>query len=153
MQQIFVTPKKLADHQIRRKAVISLTPLIDVVFILLVFFMLVSSFMDWRSLSLDSSAPDSRSVEREQQPFIVAIQGELLLLNDQEVTLARVVELAKSRHQSDQAVSLQPLGETSVQHLISVLDGLNRADIQPLNLIDDPKWQADAAEDGPNALP
>jgi biopolymer transport protein ExbD len=31
---------------------ISLTPLIDVVFILLVFFMLASSFLDWRSIDL-----------------------------------------------------------------------------------------------------
>ena len=31
---------------------ISLTPLIDVVFILLIFFMLASSFRDWRSINL-----------------------------------------------------------------------------------------------------
>jgi len=36
----------------RRRAVISLTPLIDVVFILLVFFMLASSFLDWRAIDL-----------------------------------------------------------------------------------------------------
>ncbi len=37
----------------RRRALISLTPLIDVVFILLVFFMLPSSFLDWRAIDLD----------------------------------------------------------------------------------------------------
>lgn len=42
----------------RRKHSISLTPLIDVVFILLVFFMLASSLMDWRSIELATgSAP------------------------------------------------------------------------------------------------
>ncbi len=35
---------------------ISLTPLIDVVFILLVFFMLTSSFLDWRSVNLTVSS-------------------------------------------------------------------------------------------------
>jgi biopolymer transport protein ExbD len=35
---------------------ISLTPLIDVVFILLVFFMLASSFLDWRSVDLTVSS-------------------------------------------------------------------------------------------------
>ncbi|MDP7242489.1 MAG: biopolymer transporter ExbD, partial [Rhodospirillales bacterium] len=35
---------------------ISLTPLIDVVFILLVFFMLASSFLDWRSIDLTVSS-------------------------------------------------------------------------------------------------
>jgi biopolymer transport protein ExbD len=35
---------------------ISLTPLIDVVFILLVFFMLASSFLDWRAVDLSVSS-------------------------------------------------------------------------------------------------
>ncbi len=35
---------------------ISLTPLIDVVFILLVFFMLASSYLDWRSVDLKISS-------------------------------------------------------------------------------------------------
>ena len=35
---------------------ISLTPLIDVVFILLVFFMLASSYLDWRSVDLTVSS-------------------------------------------------------------------------------------------------
>ena len=35
-----------------RRRLISLTPLIDVVFILLVFFMLASSFMEWRLVDL-----------------------------------------------------------------------------------------------------
>ena len=36
----------------RRAARIGLTPLIDVVFILLVFFMLASSFLEWRALEI-----------------------------------------------------------------------------------------------------
>lgn len=40
-----------------RRQVISMTPLIDVVFILLVFFMLASSFTTWRSVELDMATP------------------------------------------------------------------------------------------------
>ena len=45
---------------------ISLTPLIDVVFILLVFFMLASSFLDWRTvdLSVSSGVGAETSVQR-----------------------------------------------------------------------------------------
>ena len=45
---------------------ITLTPLIDVVFILLVFFMLASSFLDWRSvdLSITSGAGAATSAQR-----------------------------------------------------------------------------------------
>jgi biopolymer transport protein ExbD len=41
----------------KRRVSISLTPLIDVVFILLLFFMLSSSFIQWRSITV--SAPSS----------------------------------------------------------------------------------------------
>jgi len=39
----------------RRRRAISLTPLIDVVFILLLFFMLSSNFMHWRQVNLSSA--------------------------------------------------------------------------------------------------
>lgn len=45
---------------------ISLTPLIDVVFILLIFFMLTTSFLDWRSvdLSITSGVGTAESADR-----------------------------------------------------------------------------------------
>ena len=44
----------LASSQRRRRALVSLTPLIDVVFILLLFFMLASNFLDLHSIALDA---------------------------------------------------------------------------------------------------
>jgi len=81
MQKPFSAPEKLADQQARRKTIISLTPLIDVVFILLVFFMLASSFMDWRTLSLDTRAARAPAAASEATPFVVQIRGETLALN------------------------------------------------------------------------
>ncbi|WP_193182997.1 ExbD/TolR family protein [Nisaea sediminum] len=46
---------RLAARRRRPSAEISLTPLIDVVFILLVFFMLASSFLDWRAIGLQTA--------------------------------------------------------------------------------------------------
>ncbi|WP_420406050.1 ExbD/TolR family protein [Nisaea sp.] len=46
---------RLAARRRRPAAEISLTPLIDVVFILLVFFMLASSFLDWRAIGLQTA--------------------------------------------------------------------------------------------------
>ena len=57
---ISAQPQRLADsfgqRASRRRALIGLTPLIDVVFILLVFFMLASSFLDWRAIDLTAPA-------------------------------------------------------------------------------------------------
>jgi len=46
---------RLAARRRRPAVEISLTPLIDVVFILLVFFMLASSFLDWRAIGLQTA--------------------------------------------------------------------------------------------------
>lgn len=69
----------------RARRVISLTPLIDVVFILLVFFMLASSFLDWRSVELNlpaqarAAAPnDALLVVTLTQPDDLALNGEAL---------------------------------------------------------------------------
>lgn len=48
--------------QPKRKNAISLTPLIDVVFILLLFFMLTSSFTPWRTLDTPLSSPSENLV-------------------------------------------------------------------------------------------
>src|SRR5690606_41796487 len=45
-------PRLLSSRAGPLRAIVSLTPLIDVVFILLVFFMLASSYLDWRTIDL-----------------------------------------------------------------------------------------------------
>ena len=63
----------LAPQNNRRRNLISLTPLIDVVFILLVFFMLASSFLDWRSITLDPPKQTGGSPSLEQAVLIASV--------------------------------------------------------------------------------
>jgi len=140
MQTALNPPQKLADSARRRKALISLTPLIDVVFILLVFFMLASSFLDWRAVTLDTSAAGAATAP-EQAPFVVQVDTDALLLNGEAISLAALLAQARACQPGDQAVVLQPMGETSVQALLTLLDALAAAGIQPLKLVDDPAWQ------------
>jgi len=134
----------LAAPTARRRSVISLTPLIDVVFILLVFFMLASSFMDWRALSLDTAAA-GRPVAAEKEPFVVQIEAGKLRLNGEAITLEELIAKARARRPADQPVSPQPMGRTRVQAVVRVLDALNAAGVGPLKLVDDPDWRADEA--------
>lgn len=68
--------------QPKRKNAISLTPLIDVVFILLLFFMLTSSFVPWRIVDTPLSVPsvDQKPVEEEKENIILTLK-----LNDGQV--------------------------------------------------------------------
>ncbi|MEX1033152.1 MAG: biopolymer transporter ExbD [Cellvibrionaceae bacterium] len=145
MQRPFNPLAKLADRQKRRRTIISLTPLIDVVFILLVFFMLASSFLDWRTLALDTSAA-RQPAPSQQTPFVVQILEDGVALNDEAITLEALIGKARNRQPADQAVSLQPLASIRVQRTVQVLDALNAAGIQPLKLVGDPEWQAEPTQ-------
>jgi len=136
--------KQLSVATARRRPVISLTPLIDVVFILLVFFMLASSFLDWRTLSLDTAAAGAPA-PAEEAPFVVQIDAGELRLNGDAITLAALIDAACARRPASQPVSLQPMAETRVQAVVRVLDALNAAGVGPLKLVDDPDWRADEA--------
>lgn len=146
MQAHFNAPEKLASKQARRKNIISLTPLIDVVFILLVFFMLASSFMDWHTINLDTAPAASKAVA-ESEPLVIAVRGDEVLLNAEPLALDALVARTQARQPAEQAVSLQPLNSTSTQQLVRVLDALNAAGIAPLKLIDDPNWTHSQASD------
>ena len=61
--------------QPKRKNAISLTPLIDVVFILLLFFMLTSSFVPWRIVDTPlSMTPDTPKSEEEKDNIILTLK-------------------------------------------------------------------------------
>ncbi|MEM1111912.1 MAG: biopolymer transporter ExbD [Pseudomonadota bacterium] len=135
----------LADQRVRRKSIISLTPLIDVVFILLVFFMLASSFMDWQTLSLDTATPDKTAVS-EIEPFIIQVDGDDLSLKGKAQPVDAIVAAARQREPATQTINLQAVGQTTVQQMVRVLDTMSKAGITPLRMIDDPEWQAETAK-------
>ncbi|NLQ18515.1 biopolymer transporter ExbD [Marinomonas sp. M1K-6] len=73
--------------QPKRKNAISLTPLIDVVFILLLFFMLTSSFVPWRVVDtpLSVAADTQKTPPEEKSQLILTLKGnnDQVWVNDQ----------------------------------------------------------------------
>lgn len=54
------------DKPIHKKRIVSLTPLIDVVFLLLIFFMLASSFLQTQALAVLTPAPNPEEIETDR---------------------------------------------------------------------------------------
>src|SRR5690606_697202 len=102
----------------RKTASISLTPLIDVVFILLVFFMLATRFVDLSrqplSVAVTSEQPDSS----EQVLLIHVIDSQTLTLNSETLSLAQADQrLAELSHQP---VYVDSEGSASLQAVLNV---------------------------------
>jgi biopolymer transport protein ExbD len=119
----------------RRRRPLGLTPLIDVVFLLVVFFMLASRFGDERKLVLDVLATAPASQASSDAPRRVDIGDDLVLRLQGEVVTHE--ELARSLARRPESPVLVVLAaEASLQSMVSVLEtvgaaGVTRAALAP----------------------
>ena len=115
----------------RRRRLVSLTPMIDVVFLLLVFFMLVSRFALENAAEL-KAAHGGGAVQLYGPPRIVRIAPEEILLNGARITLeALVPALVALAPSPDAAIVIQIEEGVDVQQLVDVLDALEAAPLGP----------------------
>ena len=121
---------------VRRRALISLTPLIDVVFILLVFFMLASSFLDWRAIDLTAPAKAS-GAGRMEGALLVEIRSDGLRLAGEALQERALLRRVTSRllEKPGQKVLVRPAAGVALQDAIRLLDGLAAAGATDLSLI------------------
>ncbi|MEQ8229459.1 MAG: biopolymer transporter ExbD [Rhodospirillales bacterium] len=136
MSAIPITRPSLAPRNKARRNLISLTPLIDVVFILLVFFMLASSFLEWRSISLDAPKKTAAAPSLERA-VLVEVRDDGLRLGGEMMSIDRVVQRAAAALQKkpDRPVLIRPDDGVPVQDVVMVLDGLSAGGVANLSLI------------------
>ena len=129
-------PRPPALKRGRRRALISLTPLIDVVFILLIFFMLASSYLDWRAIDLNSPAKAATGASAEGA-LLVEIQSDGLRLAAEELSLDALAlrVAARLREKPNQRVLIKPADGVSVQSTVDVLDRLKAAGAANMSLM------------------
>lgn len=118
-----------------RKRAIGLTPLIDVVFILLLFFMLASQFHQWRALTLN--APARGQAVSPAPAVLVRVHGEGRIDLDGDLIepaglSAKLADL--KRLHPDLAVEVVSDPGVPLQALVTVFDRLDAAGISEMNL-------------------
>ena len=117
-----------------RSVRISLTPLIDVVFILLVFFMLASSYIDWRVISLGTGGSGASSNSLSAVRLVLQGDGSLLY-DDMAIEPGNVaVHLRSDNADALPPVILQPAPGVDLQSAVAVLDRLAADGISQLSL-------------------
>ncbi|MEQ8344238.1 MAG: biopolymer transporter ExbD [Sneathiellaceae bacterium] len=144
----------LTAGRARRRSLISLTPLIDMVFILLVFFMLASTFTDWNAIpfALSDTPQEGRpagSADRpaERQPDAGAVlldvgRDQLRLsgrpVGDAELPARLAALQAGPRGQAGpdagRRVIVRPAAGVPLQRLVAVMDMLAAAGVTDLSL-------------------
>ena len=112
----------------------SLTPIIDVVFLLLVFFMLASTFTVDRQVNLLSETIYGMS-EYDKHPRLIEIKNDKLLINgveaDDTVAIKRLEEITLDL---SQIIIVQVLGGTSTQRMLDVIELLKSSGFSNLKV-------------------
>ncbi|MEM9784012.1 MAG: biopolymer transporter ExbD [Pseudomonadota bacterium] len=121
----------------RRKAQIGVTPLIDVVFILLVFFMLASRFEDWRSVDLASSSRGVPVASSAEGALLVEVRLGDLRLSGATMTDDALLEAVRDRLsvRPDQRLLVAPAVGVDIQRVVGVLDDLAAAGATDISLL------------------
>lgn len=133
------TPRSFSDRVQpgRRRALISLTPLIDVVFILLLFFMLASSFLDLHSIVLDAPAKGDGAPALEGALLVdvrldgIRFAGRYVVM-DEMVQRVRIA-LADA---PDRRVLVRSAEQVKLQDTVRILDALSAAGVKRLSLME-----------------
>lgn len=139
LQHASERPPRLATKRERRRPLISLTPLIDVVFILLVFFMLASSFLDWRAIDLNTPQSAVAGGGMESALLVEVCPDELRLAGrpmSREALVSRVSELLET--DPGRRVLVKPARGVRLQATVDVVDRLDAAGVSGLSFIRDP---------------
>ncbi len=127
---------QLNPDQQRRLRRISLTPLIDVVFLLLIFFMLSSSFLKFVNIPVEGASQSSGgSLNRAELAILsIDVQGQIKI-DGQEVTLDSLEQhlnglLAKGQSK----VVIRALEGVKAQKIIEVLHKARQSEVKTIML-------------------
>ncbi len=93
-----------------------MTPLIDVIFLLLLFFMLSSTFSTFGEIELSHATAGSSTTEASSERMFVQLGAERLVLNGADVSLD---DLSAQLEEGQVLVSLDP--DTTAQRLVDLL--------------------------------
>jgi|TARA_B110000977_G_scaffold21845_1_gene26202 biopolymer transport protein ExbD len=110
----------------KSKIRVNLTPLIDVVFILLIFFMLVSSFSQWRELPLEISQAVTVTQNQPTISFVVLHSAKRISLNKQSIALEKLLQTLQVHIATDakHQIILGAEEGVALQQLITLLEKL-----------------------------
>ena len=118
----------------RRKVIINITSLIDVLFLLLIFFMVSSTFVEQPGMKLELPESKSSSTEKIKDLILEINSDQTMALNEEAVTIENLEEKFKSLMPSLEEKSLVLKADKNVPHgtVVKVMDLAKLSGIEKL---------------------
>ena len=127
----FLTKKK-------KNIEINVAPLIDIVFLLLIFFMLTSEFTDFKTIDMISPNQSSTSIQKNDLPIIINLsENGLVEIDKIEIKLEDLSETIQMKlmNSKNKKIIISTLNETKINNLIIVVDTIRSLGIENIALI------------------
>ncbi len=116
---------------------ISLTPIIDVVFILLIFFMLATNYQTFNKTDIVLSKESASVAESEKKIYLIEFGSDgVFKLNDQPLALEDIKSqiLTSKKEKEEFVVIAKPSKNADVQLILSVIANLKASEINDISL-------------------
>lgn len=121
----------------RDGALVELTPLIDIVFQLLIFFLLTATFQDTSSLDVDLAQAKSKQKSPQKQAIVLSIDSQGRFELDNHIVDASELELRLCKHAKQGQTSLNIRADRSSQHaaLVTAMDSAKRCGLKSMGIL------------------
>lgn len=124
---------KLLDQK-KRKVILNVTPLIDVLFILIIFFTISSTFLEQPGLKLDLPKAASSEPQRVERNVLSVTDDGKIYLNDDEVSRADLAEAIRAAVGESEDKSLIVSADQEARHglIVEIMDTARQNGVEKL---------------------
>lgn len=124
------------EAPLKKSRKLSLTPLIDVVFLLLIFFMLASTFSKFTALDFAIGGNSTGAEKISEYMLLRILSADELDLNGERLSLAEIrVKLEEQNKTKPPKLIIKPSKGATVQSLVKVIDLAKKAGITSTTII------------------
>ena len=116
------------------KGQLDMAPLIDVVFLLLIFFMLTSNFVVQSGIKVHLPKAISSEVIRRENLVVTLTGQDLLFLNDQPITVNVLTEKIRQAARENQTVMLNADTSASLGRVVEIWDLCRQFGVSQINI-------------------
>ena len=117
---------------------INVAPLIDIVFLLLIFFMLTSEFTDFKTIDMISPNQSNANIQKNDLPIIINLSEKgVIKIDKTEIKLENLSETIQMKllNSKNNKIIISTLNETKINNLIIVVDTIRNLGIENIALI------------------
>ena len=124
----------------RKNIKINIIPLIDIIFLMLVFFMLATNFSEKKEISFKLKQ-NIETFNDDQENLIIYIKNNSFVINEDSISSSKIEEEVLNNWNSKNYENIIILNDenSNLQKLIFILDILKKNQIKKVSFADDPK--------------